>query len=77
MRPEIAKFVLSLGATTNMDGTALSYPCRIIFLAYTLGLEFDAGKMILVALLATVMSVGAAPIPNAGTCFSKRCFAEA
>eukprot|EP00947_MAST-08B_sp_MAST-8B-sp1_P003650 g3650.t1 len=63
---ETAKFVLTLGATVNMDGTAIGFPCAVTFLAMANGITFSFGQMILVALVTTLASMGAAPIPSSG-----------
>lgn len=63
-------FVLPLGATINMDGTALYECIGVIFLAQyygdVSGFELTAGKQILVVFMALLASVGAAGIPSAG-----------
>jgi Na+/H+-dicarboxylate symporter len=66
VREDIRKFVCSLGATINMDGTAIGFPCAAIFMAYAQGIELDVGQMIVIVFLATIMSMGAAPIPSSG-----------
>lgn len=66
IREEIAKFVLSLGATINMDGTTIGFPCAVIFVAFGEGVPLHFGQMIMIVLLSTVSSMGAAPIPQAG-----------
>lgn len=67
--PELAKFVLSLGATVNMDGTAIGFPIAVIFLAYAQGLSLTAGQAISAAVVSVMSSVGAAPVPSAGLVF--------
>lgn len=61
-----AGFVLPLGATINMDGTALYEAVAVIFIAQSLGIELTPAQMIVVFLTATLAAVGAAPIPEAG-----------
>lgn len=63
---DLAKFVLSLGATVNMDGTAIGFPVAIIFLAYSQGITLSFGKIITTAVVSTLSAMGAAPIPSAG-----------
>ncbi len=60
-----AGFVLPLGATINMDGTALFETVAIIFIAQAFGVELTLQQMIVIALMATVTAVGAAGIPSA------------
>jgi len=66
VRPETANFVLPLGATVNMDGTALYEAVAVLFIAQASGVELGFGQQALVALTATLASVGAAGIPQAG-----------
>jgi Na+/H+-dicarboxylate symporter len=65
------KFVLPLGATINMDGTALYEAAAAIFIAQiyapiTPGLELDMMTQVTIALTATLAAIGAAGIPEAG-----------
>eukprot|EP00743_Colponemidia_sp_Colp-15_P006327 GILK01006806.1.p1 GENE.GILK01006806.1~~GILK01006806.1.p1 ORF type:complete len:521 (-),score=77.63 GILK01006806.1:126-1688(-) len=64
--PTVAKFILPLGATLNMDGTALSFPLAILFQACALGIPVTFGDMLVIAVLSTIASMGAAPIPSSG-----------
>ena len=64
--PVVAKFVLPLGATMNMDGSAIGFPCAAIFLALAQGMSLGVGDMAIIVLMASLMSMGAAPIPSAG-----------
>lgn len=66
VRDDIAKFVISLGCTINMDGTAIGFPCAAIFLSFAQGLPMNVGQMLVVVFLSTIASMGAAPIPSAG-----------
>jgi solute carrier family 1 (high affinity glutamate transporter) protein 1 len=61
-----ADFVLPIGATVNMDGTALYEAVAVVFIAQSLGIELDAVQLLLVALTATLAAIGAAAIPQAG-----------
>jgi Na+/H+-dicarboxylate symporter len=63
---EIARFVLPLGATVNMDGTAIYFPIAVIFLANFQGISLNAGEQVAVAFVSAFVSIGAAPIPSAG-----------
>ena len=56
----VANFVLSLGATVNMDGPPL-FPMSVLFLATAQGEKVDAARVITIALVATLASMGAAP----------------
>ncbi len=62
-----ASFVLPLGATINMDGTALYEAVAALFIAQIYGIDLTAGQQIVIFLTATLASVGAAGIPHAGT----------
>ncbi len=61
-----ASFVLPLGATVNMDGTALYEAVAAIFVAQVFGIELTAVHMIIIFLTATLAAIGAAGIPEAG-----------
>jgi len=62
-----ASFVLPLGATVNMDGTALYEAVAALFIAQIYGVDLGVGQQIVIFLTATLASVGAAGIPHAGT----------
>jgi proton glutamate symport protein len=64
---EVSSFVLPLGATVNMDGTALYEAVAVLFIAQAYGMDLDLGQQAVVALTALLASVGAAGIPHAGT----------
>jgi Na+/H+-dicarboxylate symporter len=66
IREEAASFVLPLGATVNMDGTALYEAVAAMFIAQAAGIELSLTQQVTVALTATLASVGAAGIPQAG-----------
>ncbi|MFV0443167.1 MAG: dicarboxylate/amino acid:cation symporter [Planctomycetaceae bacterium] len=59
-------FVLPLGATINMDGTALYEAVAAIFIAQFLGYDLTLGQQAVVAMTATLAAIGAAGIPEAG-----------
>lgn len=63
--PRISKFVLPIGATVNMDGTALFVTVASIFIAQINGMELNAGDLVTVVLTATATSVAAASVPSA------------
>ena len=66
----VAGFSVPLGATINMDGTAIYVGIVSLFGAQALGLEVSLGMYVLVALTATLVSIGAAAIPSAGLLLS-------
>ncbi len=61
----VSSFVLPLGATMNMDGTALFEAVAAIFLAYLYGIELSSIMVITVFLMAMVASIGAPGMPSA------------
>lgn len=63
---KISSFVLPLGATINMDGTALYEAVAVLFIAQMSGIELSLAQQIIVALTALLASIGAAGIPHAG-----------
>ena len=63
---EISGFVLPLGATINMDGTAIYQGVCAIFIASCYGINLDLSQMITIVLTATLASVGTAGVPGAG-----------
>ena len=64
--PQVSSFTLPLGATINMDGTALYEAVAVLFIASTLG-DLTLGQQVVVAFTALLASIGAAGIPHAGT----------
>jgi len=62
--PKIAGFVLPLGATMNMNGTALYEGVTVLFLAQVFGVDLNLGQQIVVVLLSVIMAVGAAGVPG-------------
>jgi solute carrier family 1 (high affinity glutamate transporter) protein 1 len=64
--PKAASFVLPLGATINMDGTALYEAVAAIFIAQLYGIELTFAQQVIIVLTATLAAVGAAGIPQAG-----------
>jgi len=66
VRKTSAGFVLPLGATVNMDGTALYEAIAVMFIANSYGVSMDLGQQVVIFLTATFASIGAAGIPGAG-----------
>ncbi len=60
------RFVLPLGATINMDGTALYEAAAVMFIAQAYGIDMSVGQQVVVFMTATLAAVGAAGIPQAG-----------
>lgn len=63
---KVAGFVLPLGATINMDGTALYEAVAALFIAHVFGIELSLLQQIIVVITSTLASIGAAAIPSAG-----------
>ena len=63
---EVSSFVLPLGATINMDGTALYQAVAALFIAQVFGMELGVTEQLTIILTATLASVGAAGVPGAG-----------
>jgi Na+/H+-dicarboxylate symporter len=66
VKPEIAGFVLPLGATMNMDGTALYEAAAALFVANLVGIDLNLTQQMIVFFTAMLASVGAPGIPSAG-----------
>ncbi len=63
---EVSSFVLPLGATVNMDGTALYQGVAALFIAQIYGMDLGVGEQVTIVVSATLASVGAAGVPGAG-----------
>lgn len=63
---EVTSFVLPLGATVNMDGTALYEAVAAITIAQAFGIELTIGQQLMIVITATLAAIGAAGIPEAG-----------
>jgi len=63
---KIASFVLPIGATVNMDGTALYECVAVVFIAQVYGFELTITAQLLIVLTALLASIGAASVPMAG-----------
>ncbi|EHT3689849.1 dicarboxylate/amino acid:cation symporter [Staphylococcus pseudintermedius] len=66
VKPEIASFVQPLGATINMDGTAIMQGVATIFIAQLSGADLTALQLITVVAVAVIASVGTAGVPGVG-----------
>ena len=64
--PKISDFVIPLGATINMNGTALYEAVAAIFIAQIYGIELTVVQQIIIVITATLAAIGAAGIPHAG-----------
>ena len=66
VKPEIAGFVIPLGATINMDGTALYEAAAALFIANLAGIELNFAQQLIVFITAMIAAMGAPGIPSAG-----------
>jgi solute carrier family 1 (neuronal/epithelial high affinity glutamate transporter), member 1 len=64
--PRAVRFILPLGATINMDGTALYEAAAAMFIAQAYGIDLSLGQQVLIFVTATLAAIGAAGIPEAG-----------
>ncbi len=62
----ISTFTIPLGATINMDGTAIMQGCATFFLASLYGIDLGTSEILTIVITATVASIGTAGIPSAG-----------
>lgn len=63
---EISSFVLPLGATVNMDGTAIYQGVCALFIAQVYGIDLTMSQMMIIVLTGTLASIGTAGVPGAG-----------
>ncbi|WP_298464084.1 dicarboxylate/amino acid:cation symporter [uncultured Mitsuokella sp.] len=63
---DVSSFVLPLGATINMDGTALYMGVCSLFIANVFGIDLTMGQMAMIVLTGTLASIGTAGVPGAG-----------
>jgi Na+/H+-dicarboxylate symporter len=63
---QISGFVLPLGATINMDGTALYQGVATVFIAQVYGMDLDLAQQITIVFTAVLASIGTAPVPGVG-----------
>lgn len=66
VRKEISGFVLPLGATINMDGTALYQGVAAVFISQVYGFDLSIAEQLTVVLTAVLASIGTAPVPGVG-----------
>lgn len=66
VKNEVAAFVLPLGATINLDGTALYQAVATVFIAQALGMDLNLVAQLTIVLTALLASIGTAPVPAAG-----------
>src|SRR5699024_7590785 len=63
---ETSSFILPLGATINMDGTAIYQGIAVVFIAQYFGTTLTFSQLLMVALIGTLASIGTAGVPGAG-----------
>jgi proton glutamate symport protein len=63
---EVASFVIPVGATINMDGTALYQAVATVFIAQAFGSDLSTGQLLSIVVTATLASIGSAAVPGAG-----------
>ena len=66
IKKEISGFVLPLGATINMDGTALYQGVAAIFIAQVYGFDLNIAEQLTIVLTAVLASIGTSPVPGVG-----------
>ena len=66
MKKSVASFTVPLGATINMDGTAIMQGVATVFLANTYGVDLSMSDFMSVILIATLASIGTAGVPGVG-----------
>ncbi len=66
VKKEVSSFVLPIGATINMDGTAVYQAIAAVFIAQTFGLDLSLTAQLGIIVTATLASIGAAAVPSAG-----------
>ena len=64
IRPSVSSFVLPMGATVNMNGTALFEGCAVLFVAQVFGIDLSLGQQLLVLVLCVLSAVGVAGVPG-------------
>lgn len=64
--PEISSFTIPLGATINMDGTAIMQGCAVMFAAQAYGIDLGMSGLLIVIFTAVMASIGTAGVPSVG-----------
>ncbi len=67
VKKDVSSFVIPVGATINMDGTAIMQGLATMFIASTAGVDLSMVEYVQIVMLAMVASIGAAAVPSAGT----------
>ena len=67
VKKDVSSFVIPVGATINMDGTAIMQGLATMFIASTAGVDLSMFEYVQIVMLAMVASIGAAAVPSAGT----------
>jgi proton glutamate symport protein len=67
--PKIANFVCPVGATVNMDGTALYQGVAAVFIAQVMGVDLSLGQQVSIVMLATLAAIGSPGIPGGSLVF--------
>ena len=66
VKREVASFTLPIGATVNMDGTAIMQGIAVVFISNAYGIDLNLAQYLQIIALATMMSIGTAGVPSAG-----------
>ena len=74
--PKISSFTIPLGATINMNGTAIMQGVAVVFAAQAFGIDLNASQLVTVVVTATVASIGTAGVPGVGTIMLTMVFAS-
>ena len=64
LKKEVSSFVIPIGVTVNMDGSAIYLGLAAIFIAQILGINFSIHEYLIICLTATIGSIGAAGVPS-------------
>ena len=67
--PKVANFVCPVGATLNMDGTALYQGVAVVFIAQVMGVDLSLGQQLSIVMLATLAAIGSPGIPGGSLVF--------
>ena len=64
IKKEVSSFVVPVGATVNMDGSAIYLGLSAIFISQLIGLELTMAEYVIISMTATIGSIGAAGVPS-------------